>query len=615
MYNSVHYCDLIAIGFALVELNRTREGLEQCAIALEICPFDERPIALVLVGWICERIYRYDLTIKLFQEAFVHAAKITTSRTNSKYFSNDFMDFCERRYFFSISAQTDEDIGEYSKIIEENSLSISDEINNYLITETFLDNKKLKLNTVFNGNKFSLILISKIEEIKRTAKGSEIRLSDDFDKIVNAIFDFFNELFPFEAYAYFLPVSTQLKKLLYHFCGKFPEIEETSDPKSNAKILLKIEKNSKTKFMKLWNIIYKVKYIKSFLCFIEGKFEESTIHSKWIYILYNSVKNGLKQKMDFKKTDYLKSIQEIMPKKLEISLYTLLGLGIMNCSLSLQKYDNLSIIVNDIQNMLDSDKESKFRNPLYYEVITKMLKRIAMLKGESIIHENYTYILLDKNALKVMISADIVASCLKFDDDSTVIENYERILWGLLLCGDVHVKTIWFFSFLRQYYIKKFQVFPLNLSHKSILDDYSLKEDPVVWNMIENIYSLRNSFTTEENKESWSNDKASAFLTSCFVVKLGKYDKINEVHTFHEFEEESKRKRIFMAAQRSFKDMKHFKHNNDLQTNLETSMNWITFWKDNYEKRPLSKKSNTKSFATSSNIPKPISNFLLICLN
>ncbi|ODV63281.1 Ady4p ASCRUDRAFT_78435 [Ascoidea rubescens DSM 1968] len=204
-----------------------------------------------------------------------------------------------------------------------------------------------------------------------------------------------------------------------------------------------------------------------------------------------------------------------------------------------------------------------------------------------------------------MIRKYILASVTKFGDDPSIIEVYDRILWGILMYGGAHIKTLWFFKMLRDYYDTKLNLSPFDLKNEPIKQfDEDLLRSSNALPIVEQIYYLKENIKAVD---MWDQRHGSSFLIPQILVDVDD-NNFGKAILMDEFFDENNpygnnKGFVIGTAQRASRKLRgHMKlHQKIVRFQLDKSSEWIYLW--------------TKAYCDhqSHDVPLPIQQFLGLC--
>lgn len=123
---------------------------------------------------------------------------------------------------------------------------------------------------------------------------------------------------------------------------------------------------------------------------------------------------------------------------------------------------------------------------------------------------------LEQRNLDDMVRKYIIAATNKAQDDPSINILYDRIIWGILLSGGIHLKTLWFFSIVRNYFSIESDSGPLHISpelgFKIFSTDDILNQYENSWNLINEFTKVYTALTLEEEKNIWKVENNNKYL-------------------------------------------------------------------------------------------------------
>ncbi|CAK7911935.1 hypothetical protein CAAN3_13S01816 [[Candida] anglica] len=192
-----------------------------------------------------------------------------------------------------------------------------------------------------------------------------------------------------------------------------------------------------------------------------------------------------------------------------------------------------------------------------------------------------------------MVRKYIIAATLKPRDDPSVIFLYQRILWGVLVHGGLHLQVLWFFKFVRDHFFIDLEYGPLSYNDSARYRDFPGADQDILTHYdnghhsVDNICALRNSLSDLEIDTMWDDDHAATFLMPQVFVSAH--------HRRLVFADSYYDERMPYVSTRDFVSTSHdtvkpklkgqLKLNSKLvNSNIATSKVLIDLWVDSYSK-------------------------------
>lgn len=181
-----------------------------------------------------------------------------------------------------------------------------------------------------------------------------------------------------------------------------------------------------------------------------------------------------------------------------------------------------------------------------------------------------TCLKLLKPHLNEMIRKYIIGTTCMNQDDPSLMFVYDRVLWGLLVYGGIHLQTLWFFLALKNHKSLELDYAPLHLcpEHDYRLFDpnESLARYDNAWEIIDRSYDLRHDTDISETL-SWDKSHGNTFLIPQIYVQ-------GDLLVFHDETPKSDTK-IKSCLKRD--------KTRDYENDIEFSMELIRMWKKSYK--------------------------------
>lgn len=123
---------------------------------------------------------------------------------------------------------------------------------------------------------------------------------------------------------------------------------------------------------------------------------------------------------------------------------------------------------------------------------------------------------LEPNHIGEMIRKYIIAVVSMPLDNPSNIFVYDRILWGLLMYGGIHYKTIWFFTCVRHFVYLQNDHGPIYLdkvdNYKLFRNDNILSDYDNGWDTIDKYYRIISKLTPDSKTNFWNLEYGTTFL-------------------------------------------------------------------------------------------------------
>ncbi|GMM37053.1 hypothetical protein DASC09_043780 [Saccharomycopsis crataegensis] len=504
---------------------------------------------------------------------------------------------------------------------EKKVYSLQENIEDYLKSGGTLDDRT-HLSNFYRVNNSNLEIEKILNSEKIFEQDSTLGLGsiDILTSIFQNICWFVNE----SAFKPLLKVERLIQLLIVEEVTQYPELDDGIEVKYIIKTLCKINRHSKTRFAKLCGVLIKTKAIKCFLKYLNGDYRSAYSGFKWLISLLDEMRGFTLSSPEISKMNNFLSLDTM------IAISNLCGKCVAKMPIDMISQEDIEGLICTIVSFCEPNNPCCSGNPTLFITLASLSSYLSLLKASNITFEissdlNITStsfgLRLDKNELEEMIRREILAAVMKPADDVSIIHDYDKILWGLLLYGGVHIKTFWFFNFVRNYYMTKFEVFPIN-----VLDDYEkhrVFKKGNLWQVVNKIYTLKDCVSKGESKNMWSSKHGSQFLTpQAYLRDLDNTDPWNSgIIVLDEFFDEgngygnNKAFVIKKAAQLATRKLRgHIRLSEDIvKCHLEKSRDWLTLWLDSYNaSHPRS--TSTTSAASIMLIPKVLMTYLQVCL-
>lgn len=172
----------------------------------------------------------------------------------------------------------------------------------------------------------------------------------------------------------------------------------------------------------------------------------------------------------------------------------------------------------------------------------KYFEELARLEVYGIEVEGQALVRLNRGNLEEMLSKYILCTVNMLPGDPGVIYVFDRIIWGVMMCGGIHLYTLWFFMVLKDHYFIEFDFGSVNLT---LEHDYRIFQDCGVmeqyengWDLVDGTYELSKLLNTSDGGVCWDPDRMEDFsLPVLFEQKtpsrLVIYDGIDEEDDYY----------------------------------------------------------------------------------
>lgn len=311
-------------------------------------------------------------------------------------------------------------------------------------------------------------------------KGS---IEDPLGKILEA-FKLFPPNYLFEPLVKDKPV---IIKFLDFKLSQFPEIDLSSNINNIIKIISKLNES-----LYVILTILKHQLIKGFIEYVGCNYQDAQSIFRWCLCFIGFVETQCQQfianhkasTIRFKNLTYIYLVRTIHDGNLD--------------------YTKGSFV--SIQRSLDYNNNTKSANAelCQYHLVSSIISECLSRENSSDFEvDGQTMKLYESDEMEKMLYHLVMVITLKPSDDPSVIHIIDKILWGLLVYGGVHLKVVWFFQLLQYYYSVSFDY---GMIHLQDLDKYTQVITPEYDNMEDVLTKIGNLYYEMdfvENKESF----------------------------------------------------------------------------------------------------------------
>jgi hypothetical protein len=367
---------------------------------------------------------------------------------------------------------------------------------------------------------------------------------------------------------------------------RHPEIDYSIDPKTLAKQLHRWNhKSSSRTLMSLCGLIIKHQVVSGFLKYLNEKYQEAIHIFKWILNFFAALDK--KFKFFTNKNEYLSSVTKRVISILFCQCY---NLGKLECS-----QQELGCMLSTLVAVDDINITTEYlsgRLSAYFISCGFIYERLSKIECTNIKVENNDQIVMttcsrySKSYLGELMRKYLIAATLKAHDDPSSIVLYDRLIWGMLLYGGIHLKTFWFFIQLRNYFTIEYDYGPLNLSehekYKFFATDNLIQNYTNGWAIVYKIHALWDSLNDEEKENVWDINNGNTFLIPQIFDDL---NKLILVDLFYDENSSYNGKRFIFISEYQIKHKLkgHIKlPGNIIQEHLEFSKELIYLWSDSF---------------------------------
>jgi len=317
----------------------------------------------------------------------------------------------------------------------------------------------------------------------------------------------------------FEPLRAEQDLFLWFFATYFGDIciiclDEDPNKALRSIFALKLPKDTYTK-------VVIIKCLFSFSKFLTNNHKLAFKGFNWA-LKFNSISKRIN-------ADEEQSIERLAEGS-EMCIALLSARSYLKCDDSSITIDGLSQRIYEILNAsgyLDISKEThRHKLDYYFTTLGTLFQRRAVLKAYII---SDTHVQLDETDLEEMIRNLILVTNMTPRDDGLLTKIFDELLIALLLYGNLHVKVIWVFKFLRDFLTLESHLHncPFTRDYFSEYSSFNeIKND--LKPILKDIMNLKNQFKDDDfDFEVIDNNSTSAFLIPKFKVIIERNDLIS----------------------------------------------------------------------------------------
>lgn len=329
--------------------------------------------------------------------------------------------------------------------------------------------------------------------------------------------------------------------------SKYPEIDYSNCSSSTMlEMISRVTRASPSKFFSLAisSLVVKHQIVRGFLCYVCEEYKKAFEIFEWLEIYFIGSEDILMDRNEFLSNATRRQVVlllicsylMIVDKKEEELLQSKLCYPAHHWRRSKRNgksdiAENLLVSITLVGKDMNRISELlSGRLSLYFICAGGLYEKLAFKRATLIkVNTNILALRLAQDDIEEMLRKYIIATTVTPHDDPSVIDLYQRILWGLLMYGGIHLQAFWFFKFLRDYFFKELSIGPIMLDKNSGFYPFGEKDIltkyPNSHECIEKIYDLRKTM----NKESSAvdnditplhhNDSHLYLLPQVFVYK------------------------------------------------------------------------------------------------
>lgn len=337
---------------------------------------------------------------------------------------------------------------------------------------------------------------------KKTLKSDPLNLIFKSIKFMGPL-SFFDEIFD---------NSSLLFSYMNNEMLKYPEIDYSIEPRILVKQLKLWDHNNNSFQLSLGEIMIKHKVILGYVNYYSKFYENAVKHFNWVLDFIKKIEKNTK--FHFENNEYLSSITMRI-----ILLFT------TQCYCFQPKYSK-SKLIHIFTQIVFSDSKS-IKNEFLSGRLSKFFTYCGLIYEKSAYSDGYEISVIKNSQtikalrlhpihLEEMTRKYVVAAASKLDDDPSVLIIYDRIIWGLLMCGGIHLYTFWFFVSVKNFFFTEFDFKPLHLCPEH---NYRIFENNDIiggykngWEIVYKSYEFFNNLTDEERLNSWLMKNINLYL-------------------------------------------------------------------------------------------------------
>lgn len=281
------------------------------------------------------------------------------------------------------------------------------------------------------------------------------------------------------------------KPVIYKFLdfklSQFPAIDLSSNINKIIKIITSLNES-----LYVILTILKHQLIKGFIEYVGFHYQAAQTIFKWCLCFIDFVETQCHQFISqhkastirFKNLAYIYLVRTIYEGKLDYSKSSLVS----------------------IQKSLEYNTNTKSANAelCQYHLVSSIISECLSRQNSSDFEvDGQTMKLYESDEMEKMLYHLVMVITLKPSDDPSVIQIIDKILWGLLVYGGIHLKVVWFFQLLQNFYCVSFDYGMIYLQD---LDKYNQIITPEYDNMEDVLTKIGNLYYEMdfvENKESF----------------------------------------------------------------------------------------------------------------
>ncbi|KAG2734199.1 hypothetical protein G9P44_002205 [Scheffersomyces stipitis] len=520
----------LMLACTLFRLGRIMGGLREMSLAIELEPiYYKREKYIKTLSQFFNKIGMKEEAVSCFGE-IIHMAKAEALKKNDGEHGQQ-MSLKLRRYQEELEALLrGDDEEEVVMVVEDcSNLSLVEQAKRYLSANGMIP----KMSMVTDCMAVSDLLGKANKALEEWNDEVDKRPASD---ILNWIFDAVKYLAPLSLFDEVYQILPLLETFMNWEMCRFPEIDYGMDPIKFARKLRTWGISNKTGIRSLCCIIVKHKVVMAHIEYYKKNYSAAIIHFTWVFKV-------------MKRLERTVPIIQTPVGCLSLETKQVVLLYLCNCYCLDPAYSN-SKLPHVITQMatLESPPDSTYgRSCKYFTFLGYAYEKLAYNEAQSImIWKNGTgtsAFRLKQSHIMDMLRKYILATANGLDDDPSVLEVYDRIIWGILVHGGIHLRTLWFFIVLKNYFYLEFDFgcFQLSKGHRYLQFEINRILDFFVngWEIVDKCKDLCSDIEGFESDDIWNVDHGNLYLipqiyvtSKSLVLMNEQYDDRLDVNSF-----------------------------------------------------------------------------------
>lgn len=500
--DSILYMDhdpwsLAAVGLSLLSLGRTSHCLWQCALAIDVCPFEERPTLLLVFSEAFEQKKLISESYRLAVDANRLCMFLISEGTSLKSTLTKTIDRCQE------AARM---LKRKEKKSVPRPIPLQESIEVYFKAGLKASNKP-HLRRAQSWLEQSTYLAGILDEWSKS-KDLDIQ-----DTIISGIFSLVTSLCDQKLIESVVTKKTIIHEIVEAHLIRFPEIDPFSLVADLIKQLLRLRRRSVPKFFALSSLCIKAKTIRAFIQYTDQHHNKAALELNIVSVLIKALRKDFIKHVSLQELKSPKN--EVLTEKTLVSLAILqlrftsgLSYGAFDATLGLQALAR--IVENQPKVSNDTWLTCQAMSSLGHFSFFTSIQRAKTLEVSTSTGPLFG-LHLEKQDLFEAIRKYLFAATMKDPDDPSIVLDCTKIFTLMVFHGGYNLKTFWFFCFLRDYYVTYFQAFPV---------DYGVSEGPKepkttepwllgVEEYITSLYAIRETTEKKRMDRMWLEDARS----------------------------------------------------------------------------------------------------------